>query len=372
MILKKLALINFKNYGELTLEFSPRINCFVGDNGVGKTNLLDAIYYLSMCKSYFNNVDQYNIHHNEEMFLIQGEYELPGGKTEDILCSYKKNGRKIVKRNKKEYEKLSEHIGLLPIVIITPYDSTLITDGSEERRKLIDTIISQYNPLYLEKLILYNKILQQRNRLLKDLSNNSGSSIFEIIDVYDSQLSQLGTFLFEERKKFINEFSPIFLKLYQYISDQKENASIEYQSQLHEQELLKLLKENFIKDKQLEYTTVGIHKDDLLLHIGGIPAKRIASQGQQKTFLVALKLAEYHFLHHHNQKKPLLLLDDIFDKFDHQRVLRIIELTNDAQLGQIFITDTEFARINLILKQVSNGHRVFKIENQQVRILNDI
>lgn len=332
---------------------------------MGKTNLLDAIYYLSMCRSYFNNVDLYNIRHNAELFVIQGEYTVSSGYTEEILCSYKKNGRKVVKRNKKEYERLSEHIGLVPVVMITPNDSTLITEGSEERRRLIDTIISQYNKNYLEQLIQYNRILQQRNRLLKNTSGQAVTSFLEMFDVYDEQLAVNGKLIYAERKKFIAELRDIFIEMYQQIAGNTEQVELHYQSQLHETDMLPLLRQNFAKDRQLEYTSVGIHKDDLLLHIDGMPAKRIASQGQQKTFLVALKLAEYSLIHKHSQKKPLLLLDDLFDKFDHQRVERLIELTQQNLSGQIFITDTELARIAPILKQVSNGHFVYRIDNNE-------
>jgi len=356
-------LVNFKNYEQLAIEFSDRINCFVGNNGVGKTNLLDAIYYLSMCRSYFSNIDQYNIRHNEELFVVQGEYITQTGYTEEILCSYKKNGRKIVKRNKKEYDRLSEHIGLIPVVMITPNDSTLITEGSEERRRLIDTIISQYNKNYLEQLILYNRTLQQRNRLLKDIAGQSSSPLLEMFDIYDEQLVNAGKIIYTERKTFIDEFRPIFLEMYQQIAGKAEAVDLSYQSQLHEEDLLQLLRKNFSKDRQLEHTSVGIHKDDLLLLIDGIPAKRIASQGQQKTFLVALKLAEYSLIYKHSQKKPLLLLDDLFDKFDHQRVERLIDLTQNSLSGQIFITDTDINHLMPILKRVSNGHHVFHVEN---------
>jgi DNA replication and repair protein RecF len=365
LILKKLSLVNFKNYEQLNLEFSDRINCFVGNNGVGKTNLLDAIYFLSMCRSYFNNVDQYNIRHNEELFVIQGTYHTSAGHSEEVLCSYRRNGRKIVKRNKKEYERLSEHIGLIPVVMITPNDSTLITEGSEERRRLIDTIISQYNKNYLEQLIQYNRILQQRNRLLKDMGGQPAAPLLEMFDIYDEQLVAAGKIIYDERKKFVDEFGIVFMEMYEQIAGPAEHVQLFYHSQLHGADMLKLLQQNFGKDRQLEYTSVGIHKDDLLLLIDGMPAKRIASQGQQKTFLVALKLAEYNLIQKHSHKRPLLLLDDLFDKFDHQRVQRLIELTHHILPGQIFITDTELERIAPILSQVSNGHFIFRIGNNE-------
>ncbi|MCX7987507.1 MAG: DNA replication and repair protein RecF [Bacteroidales bacterium] len=366
MILRKIVLVNFKNYEQIALDFSDKINCFVGNNGVGKTNLLDAIYYLSMCRSYFNAIDQYNIRNGEEYFLIQGDYYSENGLNEEILCSYKKNSRKIVKRNKKEYDRLSEHIGLIPIVIITPNDSTLITEGSEERRRLIDTIISQYNKIYLEHLIQYNRILTQRNRLLKDIAKNANNSFLSMFEVYDEQLNIIGKYIYEERSKFIEHFRTDFLEVYNQIAGFDEKVSLEYQSQLHEKDLLTLLNENFAKDRLLEHTTVGPHKDDLLLLINNFPAKRIASQGQQKTFLVALKLAEYNLIYKYTGRKPLLLLDDLFDKFDQKRVQKLIEFTNKSHLGQVFITDTELSRISPILKQINNGHHVFQIDSRGI------
>jgi DNA replication and repair protein RecF len=368
LILNKLSVINFKNYEQLSLEFSDKLNCIVGNNGAGKTNLLDAIYYLSMCRSFFNNVDQFNIRYNEELFVLQGDYSI-GGRNEEIICSYRKNGRKIVKRNRKEYERLSEHIGLIPVVMITPNDSILITGGSEERRKLIDTIISQYNKTYLENLIQYNRILQQRNHFLKQSAYQSQSALLEMFDVYDRQLSDAGQKIYNERLKFIEDFKLKFLELYNHIAGTNEQVSLQYQSQLHHEDMFTQLQKNFVRDRQLEYTSVGIHKDDLLLLIDNLPAKRIASQGQQKTFLVALKLAEYQIIYQYSQKKPLLLLDDIFDKFDYQRVQRLIEFTHSNQLGQIFITDTEMNRINEVLSQISNNHRVFRIEKNTAHIM---
>ncbi len=350
------------------IEFSARINCFVGNNGSGKTNILDAIYYLSICKSYFNNIDVYNIRHGEEMFVIQGNYINHSG-TEEIICSYKKNSRKIVKRNKKEYERLSEHIGLIPVVMVSPNDNSLITEGSEIRRKLIDSIISQYNKVYLEQLIQYNRILQQRNKLLKDFTESPNSNMFDIFEIYDQQLASLGKTIFEERVKFSEEFKPIFENYYYLIAGKNENARLVYQSQLSDHDLLKLLNESFAKDKALAYTTAGIHKDDILLLLDDLPIKRVASQGQQKTYLVALKLAEYEFLKNHSGKKPILLLDDIFDKFDTNRVKHIIDLTSNDRFGQIFITDTEMDRIHKVLDNISNGHRIFHVESGEISLV---
>jgi DNA replication and repair protein RecF len=360
--LHKLSILNFKNYQQVDLSFSSKINCFVGNNGVGKTNLLDAIHYLSLCKSFFNPIDSQNILHDEDFFLIQGNYADKDENTEEIYCSFKRNSRKVMKRNKKEYERLSEHVGFVPVVMVTPSDSSLITDGSEERRKLIDSIISQYDRVYLDELIQYNRVVQQRNKSLKDWAENGRFDI-EMIEVYNEQLAPLGNSIFKKRKEFTEEFKPVFQKYYSTIAGSDEPAELTYQSHLGEKDMLQILRDNIAKDKALEYTSFGVHKDDLLLQLNGYPVKKYASQGQQKTYLVALKLAEFDFIEQHSGKKPILLLDDIFDKFDPLRVKQIIHLASDDHFGQIFITDTELQRIESVLKEISFDHSIFRVEN---------
>jgi DNA replication and repair protein RecF len=368
LYLQKLSILNFKNYQQVDLNFSSKINCFIGNNGVGKTNLLDSIHYLSLCKSFFNPIDSQNIRHDGEFFLIQGMYIDKDDNIEEIYCSFKRNGRKVMKRNKKEYERLSEHIGFVPVVMITPSDSSLILGGSEERRKLIDSIISQYDKAYLNELIQYNRVLQQRNKTLKDLSESVKFDP-EMIEVYNEQLSPLGDNIYNKRKDFVEEFKTVFQKYYSSIAGSDEPAELAYQSHLHETSTLKLLHDNIGKDKVLEYTSYGIHKDDLLLGLNGYSVKKYASQGQQKTYLVALKLAEFDFIELHSGKKPLLLLDDIFDKFDPLRVKQIIHLASDDHFGQIFITDTELQRIESVLKEISFDHSIFKVENGSINQL---
>ncbi len=360
MILQKLSLVNFKNYEQAELSFSEKINCFVGNNGIGKTNLLDAIHYLSISKSYFNIIDSQNIRHNNDFFVIQGNYII-NDHEEEIYCGFKRNSRKILKRNKKEYERLADHIGLVPVVMITPSDSSLISEGSEERRKLIDSIISQYDKIYLDDLIQYNHILLQRNKFLKEISHHSNYDK-DILEVYSDQLVSLGEKIYDKRFKFIESFSPVFKKYYSAIAGTNEIAEIRYQSQLNGTDFKSLLVETLQKDKILEYTSTGIHKDDLILNLDGYLAKKIASQGQQKTYVVALKLAEFDFISTISGKKPLLLLDDIFDKFDPTRVKQIIQLVSDKHFGQIFITDTELNRIQSVLKEISFGHSIFIVE----------
>jgi DNA replication and repair protein RecF len=360
MYLQRLSLVNFKNYEQVDLNFSRKINCFVGNNGVGKTNLLDAIHYLSLCKSYFNSIDSQNIKYDNDFFVIQGKYIISENE-EDIYCGFKRIGGKVFKRNKKEYGRLADHIGLIPAVMVTPSDSSLITEGSDERRRLIDSIISQYDKLYLDDLIHYNRVLLQRNKILKEFAE-SGSFDNDMLDIYSEQLASYGNKVFEKRKEFITLFKPVFQKYYQTIAGTSEEADIVYQSQVNETSMFELLRNSITKDRALEYTSCGIHKDDLVLTLSGYPVKRVASQGQQKTYLVALKLAEFDFIKQISGIKPLLLLDDIFDKFDPDRVKQIIKLASDDHFGQIFITDTELTRIEIVLNEISFDHNIFKVE----------
>ncbi len=364
MYLEKITLINFKNYEQLDLELSPKINCFVGNNGAGKTNLLDAVHYLSFCKSYFNPIDSQNIRYSADFFMIQGQF-FRLGEQENIYCGVKRNKKKNFKRNKKPYRKFSEHIGLIPVVIITPNDTALILEGSEERRKFIDGIISQYDKTYLEKLIRYNRALNQRNQLLKAFAQNNKFDATSI-EVWDEQLADLGQYIYLKRVDFIDKLLPIFKKYYELISLQAENINLTYQSQLHKQNLKSLLKTNRKKDLTLEYTSVGAHRDDLNFSIEGHALKKNASQGQQKTFLIALKLAQYDFIKEVIHFEPVLLLDDIFDKLDKNRVEQILKLLVDNHFGQIFFTDTNQQRLENILNKVGGDYSVFYIEEGKI------
>ena len=365
MHLSRLSLVNFKNYDQLELAFSQKINCFVGDNGTGKTNLLDAIYYLSMTKSYFNSVDTQNIRHGEEYFLIQGEYlreELP----EKIHCGVQKGKHKQFRRNKKDYTRLSEHIGLLPVVMISPADSALITEGSDERRKFINAVIAQFDSEYLESLMRYNRALNQRNVLLKDF-HRSGKFQKELLEIWDDQLVRNGRYIYEKRLDFVKDLVPIFQEYYSTVSEGREKIGLEYDSQLKEKDIGTLLKEHEQKDRILQYTTAGIHKDDLVMSLAGHPIKRIGSQGQQKTFLVALKLAKFDFIKKINGFQPILLLDDVFDKFDARRVRQIIRLVAEHEFGQIFITDTNRERIKDVLNDLSIDYKLYQVELEGIK-----
>jgi len=364
MFLRKLNLVNFKNYEQLDLELSRKINCFVGDNGAGKTNLLDAIHYLSLTKSFFNAIDTQNIMHEKDFFIIQGEYDRNGSK-ENIYCGVSKNARKHFKRNNKEYQKLSEHIGLIPVVMISPADSSLILEGSDERRKFINGVISQYDIEYLDSLMKYNRALVQRNILLKDFAR-SGFFNKEYIEIWNAQMIPLGRLIYERRVDFAARLQPIFQDYYNTISDGQEQVELIYNSQLSEGDFQDLLERAAEKDRILQYTTVGIHKDDLVMNIGGYPIKRNGSQGQQKTFLVTLKFAKFDFIKQLNGFTPILLLDDIFDKFDRKRVRQIIKLVSDQYFGQIFITDTNPERVGHVLNDLAIDHKVFIVDKGKI------
>ncbi len=367
MFLKHISLLNFKSYSQADIDFHNKLNCFVGDNGQGKTNLLDAIYYLSMCKSAFNLIDTQNIKHNEDFFVVQGIYEREG-KEENIYCAVKQVEGKIFKRNGKEYQKLADHVGLIPLVIVSPADSALIIEGSEERRKYINGVISQFDKLYLDEIIRYNRVLAQRNKLLKDFNEKRYFSQ-DLIEVIDLQLVQLGNLIYSKRKDFVEKLIPIFQKYYAAVSGDAEKVSLIYQSQLQEDNFEELLKGSISRDRSNQFSTVGIHKDDLILMQGDHPIKKEGSQGQQKTYLIALKLAQFDFIKEVSGIRPILLLDDIFDKLDFKRVENFIRLVSDNGFGQIFITDTNKTRLDEILKRLHNGYKLFKIEFDKVQEL---
>jgi DNA replication and repair protein RecF len=359
MILENISLLNYKNLETETFDFDPKINCFVGPNGVGKTNVLDAIYHLSFGKSYFNPITGQNIKHGEDFFVIEGQY-LKEDRNEKILVSAKRGHKKVIKRNAKAYDKFSEHIGFLPLVLISPADRDLITEGSDTRRKFIDGVISQGDSTYLSTLLSYNKVLTQRNSLLKYFALNNTFNQ-DNLDVYNEQLQMYGTIIFEKRTAFLAAFTPIFLERYNSISSGLENVNLKYSSQLKEKELLALLKENILKDKLSQYTNFGIHKDDLSFEIDGHPIKKFGSQGQQKSYLIALKLAQFDFIKTQCKVNPILLLDDIFDKLDEHRVEHIIKLVHDENFGQLFISDTHEERTENVIKKVGQSYKMFRL-----------
>ncbi len=359
MYLKKISLFNYKNFSEVNFDFDNKINCFVGKNGIGKTNVLDAIFHLSYGKSYFNPLAVQNIKHGEEFFVIEGEFEKKD-RSEIVICSLKKGQKKILKRNGKQYEKFSEHIGFIPLVIISPADRDLIVEGSETRRKFIDTVISQLDSNYLNQLIQYQKTLSQRNALLKYFALNQ---VFETdtLSIYNQQLDELGKIIFEKRKESLADFVPIFNKHHQTITGSAETVQLVYESQLFEKDLLQLLQESINKDRVLQYTSAGIHKDDLSFEIDHYPIKKFGSQGQQKSFLIALKLAQFEFVKKNSGENPILLFDDIFDKLDETRVGKIIEMVNNSDFGQLFISDTHPERTEAIIKSTHQSYKIFNL-----------
>lgn len=361
MRLNSLSIINYKNIHEAELVFSPKINCFIGNNGMGKTNVLDAIYFLSFCKSHSNSIDSQNILHNAEFALIQGKYQV-GDAIEDIYCGMKPRLKKQFKRNKKEYERLSDHIGLLPLVLVSPDDSVLISEGSDERRKFIDGVISQYNKSYLNQLLQYNNALKQRNALLK-IETQVEESLFEI---WEDQMAMYGSYIYEQRKQFIDEFVPVFQHFYAYISNGNEQITLNYQSQHQEHDIKARMTATRDRDRMLGYSTQGIHKDELEMMLDGYPIKRVGSQGQNKTYLISLKLAQFDFLKRTHNLSPLLLLDDIFDKLDSNRVKKIVELVSGETFGQIFITDTNREHLDLILQQLGQESSIFIVNNGEI------
>jgi DNA replication and repair protein RecF len=359
MFLKKISLFNYKNFSEANFEFDNKINCFVGKNGIGKTNVLDAIYHLAYGKSYFNPLAVQNIKHGEEFFVIDAEFE-KNERTEQIVCSMKKGQKKVLKRNGKPYDKFSDHIGFIPLVIVSPADRDLIVEGSETRRKFMDSVISQLDSNYLQQLIHYQKIINQRNALLKYFALNHTYDN-DTLSIYNEQLTEYGQSIFEKRKAFVAEFIPIFNFHHHNITGSEESVQIIYESHLFENDLLTLLQQNINKDRMLQYTSVGIHKDDLSFEIDSYPIKKFGSQGQQKSFLIALKLAQFEFLKKQSGVKPILLFDDIFDKLDENRVSKIIEMVNADTFGQLFISDTHPERTEAIVKATLQSYTIFNL-----------
>ena len=359
MYLSQLSLVNFKNYSDFEATFSKRVNCFVGDNGQGKTNLLDAIHYLSFCKSFFNPVDSQNIRHNEPFFVIQGIFE-KNGEEQELYCGLKRNQKKIFKRNKREYDRLSEHIGQFPLVMISPSDSELIYGSSEYRRKFIDGIISQYDKVYLDKLIAYNQVLKQRNALLKHFADSKAFDS-ESLDIWDEQLVLHGRVILEKRNEFLRQFTPLFNSYYRFISDSRETAALGYENSAEGRDFKGALMSSLARDRALQYTGVGPHKDDLEFTLGSHSLKKFGSQGQQKSYLLSLKLAQFEFIREQKNIKPLLLLDDVYDKLDESRFTRLLEMVSSDKFGQVFITDTHSERMNQLLNEKQIEHRIFEV-----------
>lgn len=369
MVLKHISILNYKSLEQVELDFSTKMNCFFGLNGMGKTNLLDAVYYLSFCKSSTNPIDSQNIRHDQDFFVIQGFYEAEDGSPEEIYCGLKRKQKKQFKRNKKEYTRLSDHIGFLPLVMVSPADSDLIAGGSDERRRFMDVVISQYDKEYLEALIRYNKALAQRNILLKSEQEPDE----ELYLVWEEMMAGAGEVVYRKRAEFIHEFIPIFQSFYSYISQDSEKVDLIYESHAAGASLLQVLKESRGRDRIMGYSLRGVHKDELNMLLGDFPIKREGSQGQNKTYLIALKLAQFDFLKRTgSQTTPLLLLDDIFDKLDTSRVEQIVKLVAGDSFGQIFITDTNREHLDKILGKINKEFKVFSVDRGSISEKEDV
>ena len=357
MFLKKISLLNFKNIEQAELALCRGVNCLVGDNGAGKTNVIDAVYYLSMCKSSLPMTDGQSIRHGADFFLAEGQYLTDGGKSENIVCSFSRKGGKVLKRNGKEYERLSDHVGLVPAVIVSPADSALISDASDERRRYLNAFISQLDRSYLTAVMRYNAVLAERNRLLKNMPDET------MLQIYDMQLVEQGERIHARRREFAERLQPMAAEYYRILSGDREQVELHYKSELNDRPFGEILLAARQKDLANEFTTSGIHRDDLVLRIGGYPLRKYGSQGQQKSFLIALKLAQYTIVAQEKGEKPILLLDDLFDKLDAGRVEQLIRLVSEDSFGQIVITDCNPTRLRRILDKAGGAYSLFTVEN---------
>ncbi len=390
MILTSLNILNYRNIREASLEFAPKLNCFVGLNGQGKTNMLDAIYLLSFAKSAFTSQDSLNITHGEEMAMVQGIYkmsndqsQMSNGESLTISCGLRKGVKKQFRRDKKDYPRLIDHIGLIPLVMISPSDQQLIDEGSDERRRFMDVVISQLDRKYLDCLTTYNALLKQRNALLKQYGD-APNPPDDLLEVLEWQMTEPAEYIFAKRTAFFEAFEPYFAKTYAQISGSAEIPQLRYISQLQDRDLREAYVRTRQRDLILGWTSQGIHKDDLEMRLGDYPLKQVGSQGQQRTFVLSMKLAQALYLSYSEpasgltaeggptasavlqaepvRRKPILLLDDIFDRLDSERVERIVEMVQGDDFGQIFITDTDRQHLTDILKP-NNNAKIFHVEN---------
>lgn len=360
MYLKKLALLNFKNIQQVELAFCPGINALVGDNGAGKTNIIDAVYYLSMCKSALQMTDGQSVRHDADFFLADGAYATDSGKSESIVCSFSRKGGKVLKRNGKVYERLADHVGLIPAVIVSPADSALISDAADERRRYLNAFIAQLDRPYLQAVMRYNAVLAERNRLLKMQPDET------MLQIYDRQLCEHGNKIHDRRREFVQRLQPVVAEYYRTLSGDREQVELLYKSELNERPFEEVLQNARQRDLVNEFTTAGIHRDDLVLKIGGYPLRKYGSQGQQKSFLIALKLAQYAIVAEEKHEHPILLLDDLFDKLDAGRVEQLIRLVSAETFGQIFISDCNPTRLKRILDRAGGDYALFTVTDGDV------
>lgn len=367
MILKNISIINYRNIRQASLEFSPKVNCFIGNNGEGKTNLLDAVYFLSFCHSCFTHIDSMNIHHGSDFFMIDGNYCREDESPENISVGLKRGQRKRFKRNKKEYTRFAEHIGLIPLIYASPADQVIIGGGGEERRKLMDVVISQLDKGYLDALMRYNKALQQRNALLKQEEEPDAG----LLDLWEDMMAEEGEKVYEKRCHFIEELTPVFQQIYRKISGDREQVSLNYVSHCTRGPLKEIISRDRFRDRAVGYSLHGIHRDDLEMKLGDYLMRNEGSQGQTKTYILSLKLAQFEFLKRTaTATTPILLLDDIFDKLDSHRVEQIVELVSGDDFGQIFITDTNREHLDAILRNGAHQHILFDVNGGDITVRN--
>ena len=363
LFVKDLHIVNYKNIGAADVACSRRFNCFIGDNGAGKTNVLDAVYHLSMCRSLSRLPDGQCIRHGEEFFVLTGRYDR-GGEEVEVYCGMKRGGRKVFKRNRRAYERLSEHIGLLPLVVVSPGDAVLIDGGGEERRHFVDGVISQCDGEYLQHLIRYNRVLLQRNALLKEYAGRRLDG--EMLGVWDEQLARHGEEVLRRRRAFVEAVEGVFQGYYERLSGGRERVGMSYVATMKGEDYGEALREARERDRLLTYTTVGVHRDDVALTLGGYPVKRLGSQGQKKSFLTALKFAQFVYLSREMGVTPLLLLDDLFDKLDAGRVAAIVDIVGGEGFGQVFITDTNRQHVDELLKGQGTEYNIFRVHEGEV------
>lgn len=361
MYLKKLVLINFKNIAQAEITLSERLNCFVGDNGAGKTNVLDAVYYLSMSKSALTMTDGQSVRHGEDFFVVEGTYAGDSDSNDTVNCSFLRRSGKVLKLNGKEYDRMADHVGRFPVVMVSPQDSVLITDAAEERRRYLNAFLSQLDRDYLASLMRYNAVLAERNRFLKSSSDE------QMLQIYDMQLADHAARIYERRRDIIERMRPLVAEFYRQLSDDREQVEIEYRSELASASMGELLLASRERDIVNGFTTSGVHRDDMSLRIGGYPLRKYGSQGQQKSFLMSLKLAQYRILAEVCGERPLLLLDDLFDKLDTSRVENLLTLVAGDDFGQIFITDCNRSRLETILSHAGEKYALFMVEGGDIR-----
>ena len=359
MHLRELQLLNFRNYTDNNFAFTAGLNCVVGNNGRGKTNLLDAIYYLCMCKSHFAGSDRSVLRRGGDFIRLVGQFERLK-RSERVVAKVIPGKKKEFERNGNAYSRLVEHIGMFPVVFITPDDTQLAREGSEARRKFMDNTLCQTDPKYLAQLIDYNRLLRQRNALLRKYLE-TGNYSRELLATYNQQMIGPASYLFTQRNLFVGRFSPVFDRFYRDISGGHESVELRYQSKFREAPLSEQYDQTLASDLRRGYTTAGIHRDDLGFRLNGFPVKRFASQGQLKSFVLALKLAQYDYLKSSQSVAPILLLDDIFDKLDADRVGRLLQLLTEQQFGQVFLTDTDRERVVRVIEGLQIEKKIIEV-----------